>query len=91
MKNNWEDCTPRKLGKNEEKSSCWTLSTSKLTIIVTNGHIHYKPDWIMYCHELNMNTVQIRVPADTPVEEVQWIAREMVIDKLNVMLNSLNQ
>ena len=61
-----------------------------LRIYVTNEHIYHKPDWIMHCRELGVDTM--RIPAVTSNDGLDYAklqAVRFVKHKLYQMIASL--
>lgn len=67
---NWKDTTSYSQSDKEKKPTTWTVKNGPLQITVTCGHNHYKPDWVMHCRELGIDTKHIGA-FDTPYEAKQ--------------------
>lgn len=53
----WKDCTNYSHNVKELKPTTFELKTpSNLRIIITNGHLYYKGQWIMHCFDVGIDT-----------------------------------
>lgn len=87
--NEWVDTTTYSRNQSERKPSCWTYDTGKMRITVLTGHRYHPDRWVMHCHELNMDTVVLKAPIETPVADVQAAAIRVVRKQITEMINSL--
>ena len=61
-----------------------------LRIYVTNAHMDHKPDWIMHCRELGIDTQRIpAVTSDDGLDYAKLQAVRLVKHKLYQMIASL--
>lgn len=81
----WKDIENR----NEDKKAS-ELKNKALRIYVTNAHMDHKPDWIMHCLELGIDTVRIpSVTSDDGLDYAKLQAVRWVKHKLYEMIASL--
>lgn len=66
------------------------LKLENLSITITNRHFYNPNNWVMHVNELNMNTVSLNLPSETPIHIAQVAAINKVKEKLNAMMDSLN-
>ena len=85
----WKDSTTYSRGQKERIPTSWTTKTESLSITVTKGHLYYKGEWVMHCFAVGMDTVQMKIPADSTPEQAQNRAIEMVKRRLNILSSSL--
>jgi hypothetical protein len=51
----WEDCTSYSQGDKNRIPTTWAIQSGGVRVVVTNGHISRKGDWVMHCSALNMH------------------------------------
>lgn len=52
----WQDVTSYDQRDKERVPSVFAAQAGTVRIVVTNSHIHYKPDWVMHCAAVGINT-----------------------------------
>lgn len=52
----WKDATSYSQSEKERKPRAWDAKIGACRIYITNGHIIYRPQWIMSCYELGIDT-----------------------------------
>ena len=77
---NWKDCTTYSRNDKERKPTTFEISHGGLRICVTNGHIHYRGQWVMHCYALGIDTLPI--PTGLTKEQAQNEALCIVGKKL---------
>jgi hypothetical protein len=56
----WKDITSYSQSDKERIPTAWIASTQHLKVVVTCGHRDYKPDWVMHCHALGIDTKHLK-------------------------------
>lgn len=85
----WADTTKYdKYAKGQAQSS-WTSQGRNIQIEITNANPIYKKKWVMHCQNLDIYSLLLDVPFDSPPEQAQEMAVLVVRARLNAMLNSL--
>jgi hypothetical protein len=72
----WTDCTTYRQGDKERIPTTFEVESGMLRIVVTNGHIHYKGQWVMHCYRLGIDTELLRGALTR--EQAQQHARQRV-------------
>ena len=85
----WKDSTSYSQGQKERIPTSWTAKTESLSITITKGHIYHKGEWVMHCFDVCMDTVPMKIPADTHPEMAQVEAIKMVHQRLDILYSSL--
>ena len=85
---NWKDTTSRSQQNPNAPASCWSLETKKLRITVLIGHRDDPEEWVMHCHQVNINTKRIGVSRDSAPEAAQEKAIKIVKKELEEMIES---
>lgn len=68
----------------------WSLQIDKgFVITVTCGHIHYRPEWIMHCFALGIDTRPLAKGIDADAAQAEAIA--IVGAKLRALQESFNR
>jgi len=52
----WKDTTRYSQDDKERTPTTWTAKSGQLAVTVTCGHIYHRPEWIMHCRKLGINT-----------------------------------
>lgn len=52
----WVDSTTYSIGESNRKPTSFTISNGSIDICVTCGHIYYRPDWVMHCGAIGLDT-----------------------------------
>lgn len=55
----WKDITSYSQSDKERKPSAWEIRNNNIRITITCGHIHYRPEWIMHCYALGIDTKEL--------------------------------
>jgi len=76
----WTDCTTYRQGDKERVPTIFKVRSGKLQIVVTNGHIYCKGEWIMHCDALGINTQPLKEALTR--EQAQAFAWKRVESKL---------
>jgi hypothetical protein len=84
----WHDSTTYSRDDKQRVPSSWSYKTEKLKITVVNKHRDYPDRWIMHCYDIGMNTVVLKAPIETPVDEIQAAAIRVVKRRLSEMIKS---
>ena len=80
----WQDCTSYSRGDKERKPTTWTIRHGFLVITITCGHIHHRPNWVLHCYAVGIDTKRITVldnyqfTADDDLDTVKARAIEIV-------------
>ena len=90
MNNTWIDTTNRSRGDKNRIADSWKYKTSQLEIMILSKHIYNPNSWTMHCKEMGFDTYRLRMDLDTPIEQVQQKAFNLVKNKLELLLASLN-
>lgn len=56
----WRDTTSYSKGDSERVPTTYSIVSGDLYITITCGHIYHRPDWVMHCHALHMDTVPLK-------------------------------
>ena len=57
--NKWKDITSRSRGDAYRAPSVFEAADGNLRICVLNSHRDYRPDWVMHCGELAIDTLHL--------------------------------
>ena len=52
----WKDTTRYSRNDKERKQTTWTAESGPVCITVTCDHIHYRPEWVMHCLAVGVDT-----------------------------------
>ena len=77
----WKDATSYSQRDLERVPKTFTAKVGELSVTVTCGHINYKGQWIMHCHKIGMDEVEM-VGCDSS-QEAKVRAVVLVRDRLN--------
>ena len=78
MKGNWKDSEVYEA--NQTSSTLGGELLGGLRVKVSNHHIGYKPNWVMYCYELNISGLPLRGCIGLP--DAKYRSLVIVKDKL---------
>ena len=87
----WEDTTSYSKGERGIIApKTWTIRYAQLSICVTCGHIYHRPNWVMHCHMLGVDTYPLPgvKTADEAQSEAIMVARNH-IDFLSEALSKI--
>lgn len=87
---NWIDATNYNRTKTDRIPDSWELKTEYIRIWVSKGHIDYPNTWVYSCYSIGVDAKSLKLPNDAPPELAQKKALAWVRDRLQRMLNSLN-
>lgn len=88
MNANWEDTTSYSYDDKERIPTTYTLNMDGLKIVVTCGHVLYKPQWVMHCFTLSIDTKPL--PNCVSAEEAQLRAIRIVYNKAKKILDIIS-
>lgn len=72
----WKDSTSYSRDDKERVQTAWTAESGPVRITVTCGHIHYRPEWVMHCYAVGIDTLHMK--GCTGPEDAQRRAVELV-------------
>lgn len=81
----WKDTTTYSQTDTERIPTTYTLELNGLRITVTCGHVLYKPQWVMHCFALFIDTKPL--PNCASAEEAQTRAIKIVYNKAKNILD----
>lgn len=76
----WKDATCYSRGDKERKPTTWEVQSGPLRIVVTCGHFHHRPEWVMHCFSIGLDKAALRMGLTK--EQAQAEAVDMVGEKL---------
>jgi hypothetical protein len=77
----WKDATSYYQGDKERIPTAWVRDFGDgVRIVVTNGHRMYRPEWVMHCFALGMDTVPLKIDRTAPLEAAQQEAIRLCRD-----------
>ena len=76
----WNDVSSYSRDDKERKPTTFESKYGALRIVVTCGHIHYQPQWVMHCYALAIDTCALK--KDSTKEEAQAEALDIVDERL---------
>lgn len=56
----WKDTTSYCRSDKKREPTAYTLKLEGLSITVTCGHIYHKPNWVMHCYNLKIDTQKLK-------------------------------
>ena len=77
----WKDVTRYGRDDRARTPTTFELREGALRIVVTCGHIHYKPQWVMHCPALAIDTYALK--KDVSKEQAETEAVEVVMARLS--------
>lgn len=83
---NWTDSTSYSRDDKERVPVSWSTEIGGLRITVTCGHIHHKPDWVMHCFNIGIDTLPITA---TNAEDAKLIAIKIVKSRISNWYESI--
>lgn len=71
----WKDCTTYDQRDTERKPTTYAVQHGPLRIVVTCGHIYYRPNWVMHCFNIGIDTKPLKAKTltDAKVESIQLV------------------
>lgn len=86
----WKDITSfsRSEPLETREPRTWQLETRNLRIVVTKGHIYHPKRWVLSCHQIGLDTVNICADEHT-AEEAQMQAIRTVKLRLKALSDEL--
>jgi len=79
----WQDCTSYSRDRKDQQPDSWEVRHGRLSITITCGHIYYRPEWVLHCPALGMDTVPL--PKGIGKEQAQAEALRLVAVKLDAL------
>lgn len=76
----WKDATSYSRDDKERKPTTFEARSGALRIVVTCGHMDYRPKWVMHCYVLGIDTLPLE-KSETK-EQAQAEAVEIVFKRL---------
>ena len=76
----WKDITSYGRSDKERKPTTFEAKAGALRIVITCGHIHYRPQWVMHCPALAIDTHELTKNATK--EQAEAEALEIVFERL---------
>jgi len=76
----WIDTTSYSRDDKVQKQTTWTTQNENLSITVTCGHILYRPDWVMHCHALGIDTLRLlecRSPGEARAKAIRIVRAKL--------------
>lgn len=70
----WKDVTSYSRDDKERKPTTFEAKEGALRIVITCGHIHYRPQWVMHCHALSIDTYPLKKGATKEQAEDESLA-----------------
>lgn len=74
----WKDITTYARNDNERKPTTYEIKSGIIKIVVTCGHVIYRPQWVMHCLRFGIDTYLLE-GAETK-DEAQAMAIKIVLD-----------
>ena len=56
----WKDITSYSRNDVDRTPSTFEKVSGNLRVCISNGHINYRPNWIMHCYDLGINTKPLK-------------------------------
>ncbi len=75
----------------EYKQDIWRIEAGEIKISIIRDHVLNRGYWTMHCHALRMDTVNLKLPSDQPVELAKDMAISMVRNKLKELSSALGK
>ena len=85
----WKDTTSYSRGDKERIPTTFTVTVDELSITITCGHIRYRPDWVMHCFNLGIDTLPM--PSCENLDEAKRRAVAIVKHKLSRLTEAVNE
>jgi len=85
----WKDITTFSQSDKERKPTSFEAREGSLRITITCGHVTYKPEWVMHCHQLGFDTKPL--PSGLTLEQVKVAACQLVQARLDDYVLSLQK
>lgn len=82
----WEDSTTYSRNNPSRIPSAWTMQGKRLRITVMTGHRDDPGEWVMSCHQLNINARRIGISKYAAPEKAQEKALKIATLILREML-----
>lgn len=74
----WKNVTQYSRGDKERKATTYRITSGSISIVITCDHIHYKPQWIMHCRVLGIDTKPLGLSGEDKLEEAKGKAIRIV-------------
>lgn len=85
----WKDITSYSQGCKERIPTTYEDKAGLIRIVVTCGHRDYRPEWVMHCYQLNIDTKHL--PNCSGLDEAKHRAKSMVLKVLKQMTHDAEQ
>lgn len=56
----WKDVTSYSRNDKERKPTTFEVREGALRVVITCGHISYRPQWVMHCNALSIDTYPLK-------------------------------
>lgn len=76
----WKDVTSYGRDDKERKPTTFEAKAGALRIVVTCGHVMYRPKWVMHCYSLAIDTHPL--DKSETQEQAEAEAMEIVLERL---------
>ena len=91
----WRDATTYSRYDKDSKPTCYEIKHGNLRIYITCGHIHHRPDWVLHCHAIGIDSKPIAVPgrkftAGDNLNTVKARAIEIVEARIDEIRDDIN-
>jgi len=77
----WKDITSYSQGDKKRNPTTFEAKEGLLRIVITCGHIYYKPKWVMHCKIIEIDTHELKESVTKEQAEVEAI--QVVTKRLN--------
>ena len=89
----WRDTTNYSRGDKKRVPTSYTIKHGYLSISITCGHIYHRPDYVLHCHAVGIDTQPLTVldgkyqfKADDDLDTVKTRAIEIVEERIKKIL-----
>lgn len=96
----WRDCTSYSRDDKERVPTTYEITHGYLRIVITCGHIRYRPNWVLHCFAVGIDT-KLMTTGDRRItttidnlDDVKARAIEIVearIKKINIDINAIKE
>ena len=76
----WKDVTSYSRNDMERKATSFQAVEGSLKIVITCGHLAYRPEWVMHCSALGIDTLPLKKGLSK--EQAEAAALAVVFQKL---------
>lgn len=91
--NPWKDITPYSRNDTDRIPSVFEAENGLLSICVLNSHVNYRPEWVMHCDALLINTRHLphARTEDQAKKEALTVVYERLDDLIKAAVTLYNQ